>query len=144
MDRRGGQSRLLQVNSSSSTKRGKLFECVGEPLRDNDGGRKRFTHVWPEIRVYLPQQPESSNPSSIAESACKHCFGKELTELADGSEYDFNACGFCRLPADSYATRLGVPEATPVMHADISVPTSRFVSNFGENTTVTTSSTNFV
>ena len=31
------ESRLLRVNSSSSTKYGKLFECVGEPLRDNHG-----------------------------------------------------------------------------------------------------------
>ena len=53
--------RLLQVNSSGSTKRGKLFECVSEPLSDNNGvERQRFTHVWPGICV-----PEAPNGTSI-------------------------------------------------------------------------------
>ena len=32
---------------------------------------------------------------------CKHCFGKELTELSnhDGSDYDVNACWYYRLQA---------------------------------------------
>ena len=38
------------------------LQLIGEPLRDNGGvERQRFTHVWPGIRVYLPQPPESSN-----------------------------------------------------------------------------------
>ena len=40
------KTRLIQVNSSSSTKRENLFECVGEPLPDNDGVEgQRFTRV---------------------------------------------------------------------------------------------------
>ena len=43
---------------------------------------------------------------------------KELTELADGSDYDVNASGYYRLPADSYADiNMGEPEETPVMNA---------------------------
>ena len=127
------------MNSSSSTKRGKLFECFSEPLRDNDGvERQRFTHVWPGIRVYLPQPPESSA------QACKYhdCFGKELTEPSNFSDYDVNACGYYRLPADSYAAMdMGEQEVTQAMHAVVSGPTSvrtggeiRF-SKFSENMT---------
>ena len=73
--------------------------------------------------MHLPH-PESSNLERSA-SACKLCFGKELTELADGSHYDVNACCYYRLPADSYAAiDLGKQEETPVMHAVISGPTS--------------------
>ena len=67
MDRRGGhsrfESRLLQVISSSSTNSEKLFECVGEhyEIMTASRERQRFTHVWPGIRVYLPQPPEFSN-----------------------------------------------------------------------------------
>ena len=112
MDRQGGHSRLQQVNSSTSTKRVKLFECVGEPPQDNDGvERQKITHVWPI----------------------------DLTELADGSDYDVNAC---RLPVDSNATiEMGEPGATPVIHAVISCPTSArtgweiYLSDFGESTT---------
>ena len=48
----------------------------------------------------------------------QHLFGKELTD-------DVNACGYYRLPADSYAAiDTGEPEVTPAMHAVISGPTS--------------------
>ena len=58
-------------------------------------------------------------------AACKHCFGKELTEPPNLSDYDVNACGYYRLPADSYvAIDMGEPEVTPAMHAVISSPTS--------------------
>ena len=74
--------------------------------------------------------------------ACNHCFGKELTEPSNLSDYDVNACGYYRLPADSYAAiDMGEPEVTPAMHAAISGPTSartggeiRF-SEFGGNMT---------
>ena len=77
---------------------------------------------------------------------CKHGFGKELTELADGSDYNVNAYGYlrvkCRLLADSYAAiKMGEPEATLVMHVVISCLTSAWtggeigLSNIGENTT---------
>ena len=74
--------------------------------------------------------------------ACQHCFGKELTEPSNLSDYDVNACKYYRLPADSYAAMdMGEPEVTPAMHAVISGPTSartggesRF-SKFGENMT---------
>ena len=57
------------------------IECTCEPLLDIDCvERQGFSLVWPGICVYLPQPPESSNSTSI----CQHCFGKELTELADG------------------------------------------------------------
>ena len=35
--------------------------------------------------------------------ACKQWFGTELTEITYGFECDVNACGYYRLPADSYA-----------------------------------------
>ena len=60
-------------------------------------------------------------------SECKHCFGKELTELVNGSDNDVIGCGYreYRLQADSYAAiDMGEPETTPVIHAVISDPTS--------------------
>ena len=65
----------------------------------------------------------------------QHLFGKELTD-------DVNACGYYRLPADSYAAiDMGELEVTPAMHAVISGLTSartggeiRF-SKFNENMT---------
>ena len=74
--------------------------------------------------------------------ACKHCSGKELTEPSNLSDYDVNACGYYRLPADSYAAiDMGEQEVTPAMHAVISGPTSArtgveiHFSKFGENMT---------
>ena len=47
-----------------------------------------------------------------------------MTELADGSDNDVNACGYYTLQADSYATiYMGEPETTPAMHAAMSDPT---------------------
>ena len=73
---RGGHSRLLQVNSSSSTKRGKLFECVGEPLRDIKGvERQRFTDVWPgNLLGSVFTFPNRQSLQTVPASACKHCF----------------------------------------------------------------------
>ena len=60
----GGED-IPDCDNSSSTKRGKFFECVCEPLQDNDGvKRPRFTYVWTGISVYLIQPPESSNSTS--------------------------------------------------------------------------------
>ena len=65
MDRREGHSRLQRVNSSSLTKRGKLFECFGEPLGDNDASRETKVHtfmIWdqcvpsPTARVFKQYQ----------------------------------------------------------------------------------------
>ena len=65
--------------------------------------------------------------------ACNHCFGKELTEPSNLSDYDVNACGYYRLPADSYAAiDMGEPERTPAMHAVISGPTSARTGGAGE------------
>ena len=82
---------------------------------------------------------------------CKQCFGKKLTELADGSDNDVNAWWYYRLQADRYtaidmAHHMGELEATPVMHAVISGPTSVrtdrevcfSLANLGENMTLTT------
>ena len=75
------------------------------------------------VCIFPNHQRLQTIPASLA--ACKHCFGKELSELADGSHYDVNACCYYRLPADSYAAiDLGKQEETPVMHAVISGPTS--------------------
>ena len=51
-----------------------------------------------------------------------------MTELADGSDNDVNACGYYTLQADIYATiYMGEPEfgpeTTPAMHAAMSDPT---------------------
>ena len=43
------------------------------------------------------------SPQMAAAPACKHCFGKELTEPSNLSDYDVNACGYFTLPADSDA-----------------------------------------
>ena len=88
--------------------------------------------------------PNRQSLQTVPASACKHFFGKELTELADGSDYDVNACCYCRQLGDSYiAIDLGEREATPVMHAVISGPTfsnvcadwlGEYLSDFGEST----------
>ena len=53
-------------------------------------------------------------------TACKYCFGKERADPSNLSDYDVNACGYYRLPADSYAAiDMGEPEVTPAMHAVI-------------------------
>ena len=57
--------------------------------------------------------------------ACKHCFGKELTEPSNLSDFDVNACWYYRLPANSYAAiDIDEPELTLAMHAVILGPTS--------------------
>ena len=79
-------------------------------------------------------------PSQTARaSACEHFFGKELTELSNGSDYDVNGCGYYILPAGSYAAiDMGEPEVTPAIHAVISGPPSALTggeicfSDFGE------------
>ena len=54
------------INCSSSIKRGKLSECVSNPLRDNDSvKRQRFTHAWPGIRLFFSQPLESSKGTSL-------------------------------------------------------------------------------
>ena len=65
-----------------------------------------------------------------------------MTEFADGSENYVNACGYYRLPADSYAAiDMGEPKATPAMHSVNSYSTTArtggeiYLSNFLENTT---------
>ena len=77
--------------------------------------------------------PNCQSLQTVPASAYKDCFGKELTELSNGSD---NACR----PADSYAAiDMGKQEVTPVMHAVISGSTSARTdgeicfSNFGEN-----------
>ena len=58
----------LQFKFNLAAERGKLFECVSEPLRDNDCvERQRFTHLWSGIRLFFLQQPESGNGTSIGE-----------------------------------------------------------------------------
>ena len=48
-----------------------------------------------------------------------HWFGKELTEPANLSDYDVNACGYYRLPANTYAAiDMGEPEVTPAESGD--------------------------
>ena len=87
--------------------------------------------------------PNCHSLQTVPAPACKHRFGKELNELSNGSDYNINAWGYYRLPADSYAAiNLGEPEVSLTMHAVISGPTSaRTVwdicfSNFVENTTL--------
>ena len=71
MDRLGMAGRL--ASTSSSTKRGKLFEYFGEPLR-----------------LY------------------------EITTASRDEDYDVNASGYYRLPADSYAAiNMGKQKVTP-------------------------------
>ena len=48
-----------------------------------------------------------------------------MTESFNLSDDDVIACGYYRLPADSYAAiDMGEQEVTPAMHAVFSVPTS--------------------
>ena len=72
--------------------------------------------------------------------ACKHCFGKELTQPSNLSDYDVNAC--YRLSADScVAIDMGEPEVTAAMYAVISGSMSALTggeisfSKFDENMT---------
>ena len=87
--------------------------------------------------------PNRQSLQTVPASACKYCFGEELTELADGSDYDVNACQYYRLPAGSYwyaSIVIGEQEATLVMLPVILSPTSArtggeiCLSNIGENT----------
>ena len=86
--------------------------------------------------MYLPQPAPAQ--------ACKHCFGKELTEPSNLSDYDVNACGYYRLPADRYAAiDMGEPDSEHSSDAccKISGPMSArtggeiLFSKFGENMT---------
>ena len=86
--------------------------------------------------------PNHQSLQSVPASACKHCFGKELTELDDGSDYYVNACGHYRLLANTHtAIDMGEQEATAEMHAVISGPTpagtgwEMSLSSLGEKTT---------
>ena len=86
--------------------------------------------------------PNRQSLQTVPAQACKHYFGKELTEPSNLSDYDVNACGYYRLPADSYAAiDTGEPEVTLAIHAVISGPTSARTgweicfSKFGENQT---------
>ena len=125
MDRRGGHSRLLQFNGSSPTKRGKLFECIGPAshCKMMTALRDKGSHMYDLKSVCT--FPNRQSLQTVPALACKHCFRKELTELADGSGYDDSACGYYRPPAASYAAiDMGEPESTPGMHAVIPGRTS--------------------
>ena len=131
-------SRLWQVYRSSSTKRGMLFESFGEPLRDNDwverqsrhkglhmyGGQKN-TMAWDPCHGPCVPSP-TATVFKLHQHACKQCFGKEMTEPSNLSDYDVNACGYYRLPADSCAA-IDMGGATAVE----CIPISETVSNDG-------------
>ena len=100
--------------------------------------RQRFTYGLESMYTF----PNRESLQTVPSLAHKHCFGNELIELTDGSEYDVNACCYFRLPADSHAAiNMDEPEETPVKHAVISDPTSARTggknrrSNVGKNTT---------
>ena len=85
--------------------------------------------------------PNSQSLQTAPTQACKHCFGKELTEPSNVSDYNVNACWYYSLPADSYAaidSDMCKQEVTPAMHAVILSPTSALpggeicFSKFGE------------
>ena len=128
------------VSQKSRPFDGNLFNhaCLGQTVDMPSG--LAFSTV-----VYHRNNSKDRNQASLQTApapACKHCFGKELTEPSNFSDYDVNACGYYRLPADSYAAiDMGEPEVAPAMHAVISGPTSartgreiRF-SKFGDNMT---------
>ena len=90
--------------------------------------------------------PNRQSLQTAPAPACKHCFGKGLTEHSNLSDYDVKACGYrdYRLPADYTAIDMAEQEMTPVMHAVISesgptstrtavecIPISATVSNDG-------------
>ena len=64
---------------------------VCKPLRDYDGVWQRFTHIWPGRLGSMCTFPGRQGLQTVSASACKLCFGKELTELANGSDYNINA-----------------------------------------------------
>ena len=121
-DRDKATVRLLKFNQVC----GKLFECVGEPqaphneimTASRDKGshtyglgetkvhtcmskafaeRQRFTHVWSRTVLTFPKR---QSLQTVPQWAGRHCFGKELTELSNGSDYDVNACGYWQRTSD--------------------------------------------